>query len=96
MNDNQDLQSDPVTYSELQITAIKGLCSELSGSMTRVEGERDFQKEAISDMSKLHEIPKPMLKKMARIFHSSKFSTVKADNAELEATYQAVFGEQAL
>jgi hypothetical protein len=88
--------SDLVTYSELQVKAIQGLCNELSGSMTRTEGERDFQKEAVAAVSKEHEIPKAMLKKMARIFHKSKFSTVQEENAELEATYKAVFGEQAL
>jgi hypothetical protein len=94
MNDNQDLQSDLVTYSELQITAIKGLINELSGSMTRVEGERDFQKEAISAIAKEHSLEKPLLKKLARVFHKSRFSTVQEENAELEASYKLVFGEK--
>lgn len=94
MNDNQDLQSDPVTYSELQIKAIKGLINELSGSMTRVEGERDFQKEAIAAIATEHSLEKPLLKKLARVFHKSRFSTVQEENAELEASYKLVFGEQ--
>ena len=89
-------QEETVTYTDIQIKAIKGLCSELSDSMYRTEAERDLQKEAVAAISKEFEIPKAMLKKMARIYHKSKFSTVQEENKELEQTYLAVFGEKAL
>ena len=84
--------SEAIVFSDLQVKAIKGLCNELSASMTRAEAERDFMKEAVSAISKEHEIPKPLLKKMSKIYHKSRFNTVKEENAELEESYQQIFG----
>jgi hypothetical protein len=86
--------SESINFSEVQIKAIKGYCDEMSASMTRSEGERDFQKEATVAISKEYEISKPLLKKLARIFHKSKFSTVQEENTELENSYLAIFGTQ--
>jgi len=86
--------SDTIAFSDIQIKAIKGLCSEMSASWARMEGERDFLKEAVKNISTEHEIPKPLLKKMAKIFHKSRFSTVQEENTELEESYLAVFGNR--
>ena len=77
--------------NDVKRKAIADLCFELSGSMTRAEAERDFQKEAIKNIAEEHELDKKMLKKIARIYHASKFSTVQEENTLLEETYQNVF-----
>ena len=94
--DNQEQEEVTVTYTDLQINAIKGLCTELSNSMLQTEAQRDLQKEAVTRVSKEFEIPKALLKKMARIYHKSKFSTVQEENKELEQTYLSVFGDKAI
>jgi hypothetical protein len=86
--------SDAIVLSEIQIKAVKGLCSELSASMTRAEAERSLQKEAVNVIAKENELPKPLLKKMAKIFHKSRFSSVQEENSELESAYTTVFGDQ--
>jgi hypothetical protein len=76
--------------------AIADLCFEMSASMTRAEGERDFQKEAIKNIAEKFELDKKMLRKIARIHHQSKFSTVQEENSELESMYKTVFEAKAI
>lgn len=86
--------SEAINLSEVQIKAVKGLCSEMSASMTRAEAERSLQNEAVKAIAKECELPKPLLKKMARVFHKSRFATLQEENTELENSYLAVFGDQ--
>ncbi len=76
--------------------AIVDLCFEMSASMTRAEGERNLQKEAIKEIAEKFELDKKMIRKIARIYHQSKFSTVQEENSELENMYQTVFEAKAI
>lgn len=87
---------EEVVIDDAKKKAIQGFCNEMSASMTRTSGERDFQKEAIKNLASQWDVDKKLLRKMAKIFHDSKFNTVKEDNAELESTYQKVFGDGAI
>ena len=80
-----------LVITDVKRKAIADLCNEMSASMTRAAGERDFQKEAIKNIADQYELDKKMLRKIARIFHQSKFSTVQEENNELESMYQTVF-----
>ena len=71
--------------------AIKGLVGEVSGAMTRMEGERDFIKEAISAIAKDHDLDKKILSKMCKTYHKQRFHTEKQDNEQFENTYAEVF-----
>lgn len=83
------------TLSEIQIKAIKGLCHEMSASMYRAEAERDLQKNAFKEIATEHELDPGLLKKMARIYHKSTFSTAVSEADALQSSYTQVFGEQA-
>lgn len=80
--------SDAVT-----IKAIKDLCIELSASMTRAAGERDFQSEAIKELSKSTEVPAKYLKKIAKIFHNSNRDAVEAEGESTVELYDKIFNE---
>ena len=80
-----------LVITDVKRKAIADLCNEMSASMTRAAGERDFQKEAIKNIADQYELDKKMLRKIARIFHQSKFSTIQEENNELESMYQTVF-----
>jgi hypothetical protein len=69
---------------------IKLVLDEISNSMVRIAGEREYIKEAISDMSEKYEIPKKILNKMARIYHKQNFTEMVDENDELEALYENV------
>lgn len=71
--------------------ALKGFCSEMSASMSRAEGEREFQREAIKNFSEENEIDKKILRKLAKVYHKQNFHTTVADAEEFEAAYSKVF-----
>jgi hypothetical protein len=69
---------------------IKAVFDEISNSMVRIEAERDYIKEAISELSKNHELPKKILNRMARIYHKQNFIESVAENDDLETLYENV------
>lgn len=60
---------------------------ELSNSMTRVEAERDFMKEAIVDVAKKLNLDKKHVRKLARIYHKNNLNEVKQEQEDVEALY---------
>lgn len=60
---------------------------ELSNSMTRVDGERDFQKEAIAEVSGKLNLNKKYVRKLARIYHKNNLNDVKQENEDVETLY---------
>lgn len=80
-----------MSLSEHAKKAIKDLVGEVSGAMTRMEGERDFIKEAIVKVAEDHELDKKILRKMCKTYHAQRFHTEKQDNEQFENTYAEVF-----
>jgi len=80
-----------VTYSDEAAMAIKGMVSEVSASMTRMEGERDLINESIKKVASDHEIDKKVLRKLASIYHKQLYHTVKQENEQVESSYQFLF-----
>lgn len=69
---------------------IKKCMEEISTSYTRTEAERDFVKEAISDLSVDVDIPKKVLTKMAKIYHKQNMAEVTGDFADMAELYDIV------
>lgn len=80
-----------VTYSDEAAKAIKGMVSEVSASMTRMEGERDLINESIKKVASDHEIDKKVLRKLASIYHKQLYHTVKQENEQVESSYAFLF-----
>ena len=80
-----------MSLSEHAKKAIKDLVGEVSGAMTRMEGERDFVNEAIKAVADEHELDKKILSKMCKTYHKQRFHTEKQDNEQFESTYSEVF-----
>lgn len=80
-----------VTYSDEAAKAIKGMVSEVSASMTRMEGERDLINESIKKVASDHEIDKKVLRKLASIYHKQLYHTVKQENEQVEESYAFLF-----
>jgi len=79
------IPSDPQTKQTL-LNAMK----EMSDSMTRVESEKDLQKEIIDEVSDKVEVPKKYIRKMATIYHKQNLTEVKTEMDDVEALYEAV------
>ena len=85
------LPSDPTARK-----AIKKCMDELSASMARIDGERDFIKEAISNICEEYEMSKKTLRKLAKVYHKQNFSREVAEHEEFETMYEQLTGETSL
>lgn len=80
------IPNDPVIIKQ-----IKDACEELSASMTRTEGEKSFQKEAIAELAESTEIPAKYLRKIARLFHRQNKDEVSAEAESTVELYDRIF-----
>jgi len=63
---------------------------DISDSMTRVSGEKDFIKETVEALHDKYDIPKKYLKKMANIHHKQNLNEVTAEINEIEELYNEI------
>jgi ssDNA-specific exonuclease RecJ len=66
------------------------MLAEISGSMTRIEAERDYIKESVKEMSAEFQLSKKTLNKMARVYHKQNFSEEVASHEEFEDLYETI------
>jgi hypothetical protein len=85
------LPSDPAARK-----AIKKCMDELSASMARIDGERDFIKEAIVNICEEYEMSKKTFRKLAKVYHKQNFSKEVAEHEEFETMYEQLTGETSL
>jgi archaellum component FlaC len=77
-------------YSPEQKKAIKDCLQEISNSLTRVEAERDNIREIINRMAEEFEMNKRISRKLARIYHKRNIEEERAEQEELNNTYDEV------
>ena len=73
---------------------IKKLLVEISGSMTRMEAERDLVRETIKDMSKQFNLPVKTLNRMAKVYHKQNYNQEVAEHEEFEELYETIVQEK--
>lgn len=76
--------------------AIKDCLSEISASLTRIEGERDLIKEATKNICEQHELSKKTFRRLAKTYHKQNFSKEVAEHEEYETMYEQLTGETVL
>lgn len=69
---------------------LKEVIEEISNSMARQDGERDYQKEAIDDLSKQFEIDKKYIRQMARDHHKDTFEKKVDEQENYQQLYESV------
>jgi len=74
---------------------IKKMLGEISGSMTRMEAERDLIRETIKTMSDEFQLPKKTLNRMAKVYHKQNYTQEVAEHEEFEDLYQLIVQEKA-
>lgn len=80
------LPNDPVSLKE-----IRNCLEEISNSLTRAEGEKDYQASAIDDICDKYDLPKGQIKKLANIHHKSNRDAVVNEAQELDLAYERIF-----
>ena len=73
-----------------QRKAIFDCMKEISASMTRVEAERDFIREAIKNICDTNNLSKKTFRRMAKTYHKQNFSIELEEHEEFENLYQTV------
>ena len=71
---------------------VKAVLVEISNSMTRMDAEKEFIKDAVDAASKIHEIPKKTLTKMAKVFHKNNYAQELSSIEEFTTIYENIVG----
>lgn len=61
---------------------------EMSNSMTRVDSEKDLQRDIIATISEELELDKKYVRKVASIYHKQNMSVVQQEMDEVESLYE--------
>lgn len=69
---------------------IKKMLHEISGSMTRIQGERDLIKETVKEMSQEFNLSKRQLNRMAKVYHKQNFTSEHEEHVEFENLYTSI------
>jgi len=63
---------------------------EIDNSMTRVQGEKDFQREAIEKLAEKFDIDKKYVRRMANDYHKDTFDKKVSEQEQYQGLYEAV------
>lgn len=61
-----------------------------SDSMARMDGEKDFIREEIKEISKQLEIPKRLVSKMIKVYHKQNYDEEVAVHEQFETLYETI------
>ena len=78
------------SLTESQKTELKNAIREMNDSMTRVASERDFQKEALNNISDKTGVDKKIIRRMAKVYFRANYSQEQEDNRRFEEFYDGV------
>jgi hypothetical protein len=63
---------------------------ECSGSMTRMEGKKDYIKESIAAISKDLQLPKKLVAKLVKVYHKQNYDEEVATHEQFETLYETI------
>lgn len=81
------------TLTEEQITTLKNGIREMSDLMTIMDSQRESMKEVISRLFEEVNIPKKIIRKMAKTYHKGNYSEVVMEDSEFQTIYEGVIDE---
>jgi hypothetical protein len=63
---------------------------ECSASLTRTEGEKDFIKEAVTNVCKDLQLPKRLVNRMVKVYHKQNYDEEVAVHEQFETLYETI------
>jgi len=63
---------------------------ECSGSLTRMEGEKDFIKEAVTNVCKELQLPKRLVNRLVKVYHKQNYDEEVAVHEQFETLYETI------
>jgi len=85
-----------VPSSPEDLKRIKDAMQEISNSFTRIESEKDFQKDALAALEEAVGIPKKYLRKMSRIYHKQNMNQLKSEMETIDFLLEKVELKQSI
>lgn len=85
--------SNEINITSLDVEGRKTLKKailEMVDSFTRVEAEKDLQKDIVDEMSDKLGVNKKLIKRMAKTYYDSSFVKVTTEHNEFEEAYKSV------
>lgn len=79
----------PTTQKDLK--AINAVMEEVSNSMTRMESEKDYQKEAFDELQEKYGIKAKHFRRMASDYHKDQFDKKVGEMEDYQSLYESVF-----
>jgi len=73
-----------------ELLKLEAALKDMSTSMTRVEAERDLQKNVIGDICEELNLNKKVFRKLAKTYHKQNFADEVASHQEFEKLYATV------
>lgn len=73
--------------------AILDAMGEISASMTRIEGEKDYIKETVNDLASKFNIPKKLLNRFAKTYHKQTYSDELGQDSDFETMVQLLIAK---
>jgi ATP phosphoribosyltransferase regulatory subunit HisZ len=70
---------------------LRDIIQELDASMTRVDAEKDLQKEMLARAVEELGLKKALVSKLAKIYHTQSIDKVVTEKTELEDFYEELF-----
>jgi len=64
--------------------------SEISNSYTRIEGEKEYIKEALDTISKTYNLPKRVLSKLSKVMHKGNFEEEAGNFEDFSDLYETL------
>jgi len=66
------------------------IIKECSNSMVRIDGEKDYIREAIADTSKSMQLPKKLVTRLIKVYHKQNYDEEVAVHEQFETLYETV------
>jgi hypothetical protein len=63
---------------------------ECSDSLTRIDGEKDLIREAVTDICKQLQLPKRLVNRMVKVYHKQNYDEEVAVHEQFETLYETV------
>ena len=79
------------TYTKPELKAIADAAREMSDSMTRVDAEKDLQKDIVANIKDKFEMKPADFNKMVKVYHEQKLSEINQKHEEFVELYESVF-----
>lgn len=80
-----------VPSSPADLEAINKVMKEISDSMTRQEGEAEFQKETFKELEEKYGVKSKHFRRMAKDFHKDEFDKKVSEEEDYQQLYESVF-----